>query len=78
MGAVYPHRTRALPTRIAEQPRFTPMKIRIIARLQILTGLLLILAGSSLSGCNTVKGAGQDIKSAGQAIEKTAQQTKPY
>ena len=54
------------------------MKIRIIAHLKVLIGLLLILAGSSLSGCNTVKGAGQDIKSAGQVIEKTAQQAKPF
>jgi entericidin B len=29
-----------------------------------------------LSGCNTVEGAGQDIKSAGKAIEKTADKNK--
>ncbi len=31
-----------------------------------------------LSGCNTVKGAGQDIKSAGQAIGRKAEQKKHY
>ena len=54
------------------------MKIRIIAHLKVLIGLLLILAGSSLSGCNTVKGAGQDVKSAGQAIERKAEEKKSY
>jgi len=32
----------------------------------------------SLSACNTVKGAGQDIKAAGQAIERKAEQKKHY
>ena len=31
-----------------------------------------------LSGCNTVKGAGQDVKSAGQAIERKAEEKKSY
>jgi entericidin B len=39
---------------------------------------VLLLAASVLSGCNTIKGAGQDLKSAGQAIERTAQKSKPY
>ncbi|MDZ7622718.1 MAG: entericidin A/B family lipoprotein [Candidatus Competibacteraceae bacterium] len=46
------------------------------------TGVLLLsallLAVGHLSGCNTVKGAGQDLKSAGQAIERKAEQKKPY
>ncbi len=37
----------------------------------------LLLAGS-LGACNTVKGAGQDIKAAGQAIERKAEQKKHY
>ncbi|QIE41810.1 entericidin A/B family lipoprotein [Meridianimarinicoccus aquatilis] len=33
----------------------------------------LCLTALVLSGCNTVKGAGQDIQSAGQAVENVAQ-----
>jgi predicted small secreted protein len=43
----------------------------------LLLGAVPMLAGS-LSACNTVKGAGQDLKSAGQAIERTAEQKKHY
>jgi predicted small secreted protein len=31
-----------------------------------------VIATLGLSACNTVEGAGKDIKSAGDAIEKTA------
>lgn len=30
------------------------------------------LAGLSLTACNTVEGAGKDVKSAGDAVSKTA------
>ena len=30
-----------------------------------------------LSGCNTVEGAGKDIKAGGEAIEKAADKNKP-
>ena len=43
----------------------------------VLLGALPALA-SGLSACNTVKGAGQDLKAAGQAIERKAEQKKPY
>jgi predicted small secreted protein len=43
---------------------------------------ILILAASGLifvaAGCNTIEGAGKDIKAAGGAIEKSAEKTKPY
>ena len=29
-------------------------------------------------GCNTVEGAGKDIKATGQAVEKAADKAKPY
>ncbi len=53
-----------------------------MSRMSILMILMLLgaspmLAGT-LGGCNTVKGAGQDIKSAGQAIERKAEQKKRY
>lgn len=31
-----------------------------------------LLLGMAVSGCNTVKGAGQDIQSGGQAISRAA------
>jgi entericidin B len=40
--------------------------VRKIVAIALVTGGLLV------SGCNTVAGAGKDVKSAGQAIEKTA------
>jgi predicted small secreted protein len=40
---------------------------------------LLALAGFTvvLIGCNTIEGAGKDVKAAGSAIEKAADQAKP-
>jgi predicted small secreted protein len=48
---------------------------------QGLAGLLLMLllmmgAGSMLSACNTVSGAGQDVSTVGNAVSSGAQQTK--
>lgn len=37
-------------------------------------GLLLAMAG--LSACNTIEGAGQDLQSGGQAVEKAADRNK--
>jgi predicted small secreted protein len=31
-----------------------------------------------VAGCNTIEGAGKDIKAAGGGIEKAAEKTKPY
>lgn len=48
------------------------------------TGLILLLTAAlclistGISGCNTVKGAGQDMQSAGQSIEDTAEKNKNY
>lgn len=40
--------------------------------------LLMIVAASALSiaACNTVKGAGQDVSSAGKAVSQTAEDAK--
>ena len=43
----------------------------------LLLGALPVFAGG-LSACNTVKGAGQDLKSTGQAIERKAEEKKHY
>jgi predicted small secreted protein len=41
--------------------------------------LLSLLAFSFVvAGCNTVEGAGKDIKATGQAVEKAAEKNKPY
>jgi len=30
-----------------------------------------------LAGCNTIEGVGKDVKATGEAIEKSAEKTKP-
>jgi predicted small secreted protein len=40
--------------------------------------LVLVGIGVVATGCNTIEGAGKDIKAAGGAIEKSAEKTKPY
>jgi predicted small secreted protein len=44
------------------------------AVLVVLVGLVAVAA----TGCNTIEGAGKDIKAAGGAVEKAATKTKPY
>ena len=42
--------------------------------------VLALVAGGivfSAAACNTVKGAGQDVKAAGQAVSDTAEDAKP-
>jgi predicted small secreted protein len=40
--------------------------------MKTITSLLIALSLLALSGCNTVRGIGQDIEKAGSAIEKSA------
>ena len=42
--------------------------------------VLVVLMGFAfaLVACNTVEGAGKDVKAAGQGIEKAAAKSKPY
>jgi predicted small secreted protein len=40
--------------------------------MKLITTLLVLLVGISLSGCNTVKGVGQDLQKAGEKIEGVA------
>ena len=49
--------------------------LRILTRVVLVPGMLL-LAGVSLSGCNTVEGAGKDLEAAGDAIGDFARSTK--
>jgi predicted small secreted protein len=35
-------------------------------------------AAIAVSACNTVEGAGKDIKATGQAVQDTAQDAKPH
>lgn len=41
-----------------------------------LFALLALTAGLVVSACNTVEGAGKDVKSAGEAVEDTARDVK--
>jgi predicted small secreted protein len=45
---------------------------RGIAALLALASMVLVAAG-----CNTIEGAGRDVKAAGSAIEKAADRNKP-
>ena len=39
-----------------------------------LLGLMML----ATAGCNTVDGAGKDVKATGQAVERDADKSKPY
>jgi predicted small secreted protein len=43
-------------------------------------GALVIMMGFAigLAACNTIEGAGKDVKAAGQGIEKAAEKSKTY
>ena len=45
--------------------------------MKVLTGTLLTLLMLATAGCNTVEGAGKDVKAGGQAIERAADKAKP-
>jgi predicted small secreted protein len=38
----------------------------------------LVAAALMLAGCNTIEGAGKDVKATGSAVEKAADKAKPY
>ncbi len=38
--------------------------------------LAALLAAFALSGCNTIRGMGQDVKKAGEVVERTAEDCK--
>jgi predicted small secreted protein len=48
----------------------------LLKRIAIFVALSWIAA--ALAGCNTIEGAGKDIKAAGGAIEKSAGKNKGY
>ena len=48
-------------------------------KLGTLLALIVMTIGSlAVAACNTVEGAGKDIKAGGQAIEKAADRNKSY
>ena len=46
--------------------------------MKTLTLLLLCAFALVAAGCNTVEGAGKDVKAGGAAIEKSAEKAKTY
>ena len=44
---------------------------------RLLAASFLAVSVASLSACNTVEGAGKDVKATGQAVENAAQDSKP-
>lgn len=51
----------------------TQSTLRMLALLTLLLSL-----GAALAGCNTIRGAGQDVEAAGEAIEEEAEEAKSY
>jgi entericidin B len=47
--------------------------LRGIAALAAIFGMAI-----GVAACNTIEGAGKDVKAAGQGIEKAAEKAKPY
>ena len=47
--------------------------LKKLAALAVMTGFVL-----GLAACNTVEGAGKDVKAAGQGIENAADKNKTY
>ena len=45
--------------------------------MKTVTTLLAVALLAVLAGCNTVEGAGKDVKATGAAVEKAADQSKP-
>ena len=45
--------------------------------MKTLLAILLGMSVLSLTACNTVAGAGKDVKATGQAVEKAAEDAKP-
>jgi predicted small secreted protein len=50
-------------------------RIAVLKRIAALLALTAVAVG--LAACNTVEGAGKDIKATGNAIEKAADSAKP-
>ena len=49
------------------------MKVAFRSKTSLTTALLLLALGAlSLTGCNTIEGVGQDLQSAGRAVEDAA------
>ena len=48
--------------------------LKKLAALLAITGLTV----AALTGCNTIEGAGKDVKAAGGAVEKAAAKNKTY
>lgn len=46
--------------------------------MRMLLVLFAAAAAIAVSACNTVEGAGKDIKATGQAVQDTAQDSKPH
>ena len=57
---------------------FSATHMKELQMKSLLTTLLGVFALSvSLSACNTVEGAGKDVKAAGTAVERAADDSKP-
>lgn len=44
--------------------------------LRIILMTVVLAAGTGLAGCNTVRGAGEDVEAGGEAVQDTAEDTE--
>jgi len=58
--------------------RFDRIKDMNMAKKLLLTLFALALGSTALTGCNTISGAGADVKAAGTGIQEEAQEHKKY
>jgi entericidin B len=47
------------------------------SQMKTLTTIIAVALLAAVAGCNTVEGAGKDVKATGQAVEKAADNAKP-
>jgi predicted small secreted protein len=45
---------------------------------QLATLAAAVVVAVAVVGCNTIEGAGKDLKAAGEGVEKAAAKSKPY
>lgn len=55
---------------------FNPFKENVMVK-KLVAALLLGMGMLSLSACNTIEGAGKDVKAGGAAVEEAAREAKP-
>jgi predicted small secreted protein len=76
-----PHRPEAAARPILDLRSVRNLRLNLPKRIEKMKTLMIVLLGFlslSLSACNTIGGAGKDVKATGAAVEKAADNAKTY